>query len=328
MRLTTVFSILAAAFAMLAAAPASAQDGRLLVVNKSGDSLAVIDPGDYEVLALIPTGADPHEVAVSPGGRYAYVTDYGTSMARGTTVTKIDLENLSVAATFDLQGNTAPHGVEVSADGSRVWVTTEASGTVIELDAASGELINVWETGQNVSHMLTASHDETLLFVTNIGSGSVTVIDRRDDSVVSIPTGAGAEGVDMRPGSDEVWITNRSAHTVSVLDAATGQITGSFASGGYFPIRVKFTPDGERAFVSNAMSNSVAVFDADSRELVASIDVGAIPVGILITPDGERAFVANTRDNKVTVIDTQALEVTGDFETGPEPDGMAWAPGR
>ncbi|MGY6628749.1 MAG: hypothetical protein ACXIVL_09530 [Oceanicaulis sp.] len=45
--------------------------------------------------------------------------------------------------------------------------------------------------------MVTKSADETRLFVTNLGSGSLTVTDRRDDSVTTTLTGAGAKGVDV-----------------------------------------------------------------------------------------------------------------------------------
>jgi len=87
---------------------------------------------------------------------------------------------------------------------------------------------------------------------------------------------------------------------------------------------VKFTPNGKEAFVSNARSNSVTVFDAATRKLVATIEVGAVPVGIQMTPDGKRAFVANTNDNKVSVLDVPGRKVLRTFETGREPDGMAW----
>jgi YVTN family beta-propeller protein len=72
----------------------------------------------------------------------------------------------------------------------------------------------------------------------------------------------------------------------------------------------------------------VTVFDARRRQLLATIEVGAVPVGILMTPDGKRAFVANTNANQVTVIDVPARKVLRTFTTGTEPDGMAWVPRR
>ncbi|MCC5996674.1 MAG: beta-propeller fold lactonase family protein [Oceanicaulis sp.] len=322
------FPALIAAAALLltgAGAAAALTSERLLIVNKSGDTLAITDAHSYEILALAPTRHEPHEVAASPDRRTAYVSDYGSRDRRGNTVTVVDIASGEVTATWNLGENLAPHGVAVSRDGTRVWVTTEASQTVVELDAAGGDILTVWETGQDISHMVTPSVDETRLFVTNLGSGSLTVIDRRDDSVTTIPTGAGAEGVDVTPDGREVWVTNRAEHTISVLDTQTLEELAKFDAGGQVPIRVKFTPDGARAFVSNALSNSLTVFDAASRELIHTVDVGALPVGILMSPDGGRVFVANTRDDKVSVFDAHTYELIDEIFPGSEPDGMAWA---
>jgi YVTN family beta-propeller protein len=110
-----------------------------------------------------------------------------------------------------------------------------------------------------------------------------------------------------------------------VIDVASDAVTQSFESGGTMPIRVKFTPDGKHAWVSNARSNTVTVFNVKTRERFATIEVGAVPVGIQMTPDGKRAFIANTNDNKVSVLDVPARKMLRTFTTGTEPDGMAWA---
>lgn len=320
--------------AALAAAPARAQ--RLVVLNKSAHEAALVDPVRLEVTHRLPTGKGPHEVAVSPDGRRAYVSDYGAVAVfreggspryePGRTITVLDLERRAVADTFDLGEYRGPHGIRVSRDGARVWVTCERNRAVLELDAASGEVLHAWETGQEVSHMVVATPDERRLCVANIGSGSVTVIDRASGAVRSHATGAGAEGIDVSPDGREVWVTNRSANTLSVLDVARDSVVATLDAGGRFPIRARFTPDGREVWVSNAQSNQVAVFDARTRERLATVDVGRVPVGIEITPDGRRVFVANTNDDRVTVIDARTRKVAGTFAPGEEPDGMAWAP--
>ena len=304
-------------------AGAALADDLILVVNKGEDTLALVDAETFEVMATVPTGANPHEVYPSPDGRLAYVSDYGG--AQGTSVTVIDLDTASATASWDIAPNRGPHGIWVSGDGAHVWVTTETSGTVTEIDAATGEVATVWHTGQAVSHQLIPTPDGAKLYIANIGSGSVTVITRATGDVVSIPTGAGAEGIDVSPDGSEVWVTNRGDATVSVIDVASDTVTATFASGGLLPIRARFTPDGNEVWVSNANSNNVAVFDAATHALLATVEVGAIPVGLLMEPNGERVFVANTQDDFVTVIDRESREVTGRIETGDEPDGMAWA---
>jgi YVTN family beta-propeller protein len=319
-----------------ASAPAAEPRGTLLVLNKSDHEVALVDASTRKVVAKLPTGKGPHEVAVSPDGRAAYVANYGTPVAAregeppkfepGSSLTVVDLEKRAVRATFDLKPHTQPHGIRVSRDGRLVWVTTEGSQSVLEVDAASGKILRSWKTGQNVSHMVVPTPDERKLYVANIGSGSVTVIDRGTDAVKSISTGAGAEGIDASPDGREVWVANRAANTVSVVDVKTDTVAVSFESGGTFPIRVKFTPDGKQAWVSNATSNAVTVFDVTTRKPLGAIEVGAVPVGILVTPDGRVAYVANTNADQVTAIDVATRRVLGTFSTGKEPDGMAWRP--
>ena len=303
--------------------PAALADDYLLVVNKGEDTLAIVDAETLEVETLVGTGRNPHEVYASPDGQTGYVSDYSAS--QGNTISVVDLSSGHRTAVWDLGENLGPHGIWVSADGDHVWATTERSGTVVEVSTSTGTVTRVWETGQQVSHQLVPTPDGSKLYVANIGSGSVTIIDRTDDSVVSIPTGAGAEGIDASPDGREVWVGNRSSDTVSIINTATDQIVATLPSGGNFPIRVKFTPDGSEVYVSNANSGDVAIFNAQTRELLATIEVGAVPVGIVMDPDGSRAFIANTLDDYVTVIDTQTRAVTGRIETGDEPDGMAWA---
>ena len=317
-----------------AAGPRAVSADLLIVLNKSDHEAVLVDPTTLEPVARIATGRGPHEVAVSPDGRLAYVSNYGMyGVFRegervnepGNTLSVIDLERRAVKDTFDLGAYAKPHGIAVSRDGKRVWVTCEDARSVLELDAASGAVLEAWKTDQETSHMIVPSKDESRLFVANIRSGSATIIERATDRVTSLPTAPGAEGIDVTPDGREVWVTNRADSSISVLDAGRDSVLAKIESAGRFPIRVKFTPDGREAWVSCLQSNAVTVFDARSRRYLATIPVGAAPVGIQMSPDGRRAFVANTNDDLVTVIDARARKVVRTFTTGNEPDGMAWA---
>jgi len=326
---------------VLGAAPAAAD--LLIVLNKSDHQAALVDPTDHRVITRLATGQGPHEVAVTPDGRWAFVSNYGVSGVfgngvrrnePGNTLTVLDLKNRKVSRTIRLAGFSKPHGIQASRDGARIWVTCEAAQSVLEVDAKSGRILSTWPTAQEISHMVVATPDEQKLYVANIGSGSVTVIDRGSagntqaraaGSVHSVTTAAGAEGIDVSPDGREVWVTNRAANSISVIEVASDSVIATFASGGEFPIRAKFTPDGKQVFVSNARSNEVVVFDVATRTPVGKIPVGVMPVGIQMDPSGRRAYVANTNDDQVTVIDVATRTVVTTFAPGKEPDGMAWA---
>ncbi|MBI3484743.1 MAG: beta-propeller fold lactonase family protein [Acidobacteria bacterium] len=329
-----VMKMLAAAVAACVAVAGAASAQTLIVLNKSDHEAALVNPATLEVTTRLATGKGPHEVAVSADGRMAYVSNYGAygvfrpgeqRQQPGETTTVLDLKARKVAATWTLGEFKRPHGIVVSRDGRTLWVTVEENKAVLEIDTSSGKIVKSWKTEQETSHMVEPTRDEKKLYVTNIRSGSVTVITRATDTVKTLKTADGTEGIAISPDGKEVWITNRGANTISVIDVASDTVKESFDSGGKMPIRVKFTPDGKEVFVSNAQSNMVSVFDAKTRALVAKIEVGVVPVGIQMTPDGKHAFVANTNANKVSVIDVAARKVASTFETGTEPDGMAWA---
>ena len=325
---------LARALLLCALATAPAGEG-LLVLAKSSREALLVDVSTLATRTTFPTGEGPHEVAVSPDGRRAYVTNYGLHGVfrpgekpagdPGSTVTVLDLGAGTVAGTFELGSQAKPHGVAVSRDGSRLWVTCEGQQAVVELDARDGTRLRTWATGQAVSHMLVATPDDRKLYVASIGSGTVTVIDRASGATSVIPSGDGTEGIDVTPDGREVWATNRGAGTITVIDTGTDRVVATVSSGGAMPIRVRFAPSGKEAWVSNARSNAVVVLDVASRRPLASVRVGAMPVGLVISPDGKRVFVAATNSNQVFVIDAARRAVVTSFRPGEEPDGMAWA---
>jgi YVTN family beta-propeller protein len=326
--------MLAALVAVSVALAGAANAQTLIVLNKSDHEAALVNPATLQVVARLATGKGPHEVAVSADGRMAYVSNYGAygvfrpgeqRQQPGETITVLDLKARKVAATWTLGEFKRPHGIVVSRDGKRLWVTVEENKAVLEIETSSGKILKSWKTEQETSHMVEPTRDEKKLYVTNIRSGSVTVITRATDTVKTIVTAAGTEGIAISPDGKEVWVTNRGANTISVIDVASDAVKESFDSGGKMPIRVKFTPNGKEVLVSNAQSNMVSVFNAKTRALLAKIEVGVVPVGIQMTPDGKRAFVANTNANKVSVIAIAGRKVASTFETGTEPDGMAWA---
>lgn len=295
----------------------------LLVVNKSGSSLSVLDPGDGEEVARVPTRRGPHEVAVSPDGRRAYVTDYGTRPEPGGTVSVVDLERFESLGTIDIAPHSRPHGVAVLSDGS-VWVTAEGSQHVLELDPERRTVIRAVETGQSGTHMVAVSEEHGRLYTANIGSGTVTAVDLATGEVLGhLETGAGAEGIDVSPDGETVYVTNREAGTLTEIDVVENRVRRSLEVG-RFPIRVEVRPGGGKALVSDARADGVVVVSLEQWRIVRELPVGSQPVGVLIVPGGETAYVANTRADRISVLDLARWRVTGELVAGEEPDGMAW----
>ncbi len=330
---------------LLLAAPASART--LVVLNKAEATASLIDLASGKVVATVPTGAGPHEVAISPDGKRALVGNYGAQVP-GSTLTLIDLETRSVVKTIDLGEYKRPHGIEYTADGKRALVTVEQNKALIVVDVAEGKVVQTIATDANVSHMVATTPDGRHAFVANIGSGSMTAIDLAGGKKLKdIATGAGAEGIAVTPDGKTVWVTNRAADTVSVVDTATLEVVATLPSA-QFPIRAKATPDGKHVLVTNARSGDVTVFDAAARKEVRRIPMSAtagettteerlfggefgsspVPIGILIEPDGKRAYVAMANADEIAVVDLEKWAVVGSLRAGKEPDGLGFSPLR
>ena len=317
--------------------------GTLLVVNKASDTVSLLDAETGRVLKTLPTGSHPHEVAISPDGRWALVSNYGTDDDPGWTLTVIDVENAREDGLIDLAPHTRPHGVTWHPDGQRALVTTEGSDSMLIVDVRERRILMEMATQGDGSHMVTIDPTGRRAYVASTQSGSVTGFDlERQERLGVTVTGVGAEGIAVRPDGEQVWVANRGAGTVSVLrgdDLST--LTTLRAE--WSPARVGFTPDSRVALVTNTVSGSISVFDARSLEHVRDFSTRAgfgiqegrllgglfgfmpMPIGMLISEDGDSVYVANTyagRIGRYRISDGERIEV---LKSGEQPDGLGYS---
>ena len=324
-----VLLLMASAFAL----PVHA--ATLIVLNKSEHTASLIDPETGKTIAKLPVGRGPHELIVSPDGRTAYVSNFGRygicpagdtlCQKAGNTITVIDLAERKVKATYDFGTNTGQHGSVISRDGKYVWVTSETPQSLLEIDAATGKIVNQWMTNQDRSHLVVVTPDEKKFYVTNTVSGSVSVIARGTGTVKVIPVGKGAEAITISPDGSEVWIGMPVDNRIAVISTAKDEIVETFESGGAQPQRISFTPDGKDVWVSHVRADTLTVIDAKTRKTVANVSVGKRPQGIVFSPDGRRGYFALSGSNQVAVIDVPARKLLQSFDTGLDPDGIAFA---
>nr|BCW99978.1 MAG: hypothetical protein KatS3mg041_0025 [Bacteroidota bacterium] len=317
--------------------------GSALVLNKSDGTVWKINLRTGALEARWIVGEGPHEVLLSPDGRRAVVSLYGTSTRPGSALAVLDLEGREPVRYVPLGSYSRPHGLAWWR-GDTVLVTAEAQARLLVLSLQEGRIQKALPTEARVSHMVVAWPEGRRAFTANIGSGSVSALDLDTERVQQIPTGAGAEGIALRPGTRELWVSNRAANTITILDAEHLRPLDSLSCPA-FPIRVAFTPDGTLALVSCAASGDVAVFEAASRRLLGRIPIpppeadvpedrlfgsrfgrSPVPIGIAPSPEGRYALVAASYADRIHVLDLIALRLIASYRTGPEPDGVVWIP--
>src|SRR5450432_3905 len=302
----------------------------LLVGNKDDSTLAIVDPASGKIVGRVPTGQDPHEVAVSADGRLAFVANYGTGPNPGSTVSVIDVVAKKEVRKVDVSPMRRPHGITVA--GGKVYFTAEMNKLIARYDPAANQIDWLMGTGQNTTHMVLVGKDLNRIFTANIGSDSITALERAGTSgnwnATQIPVGKGPEAISFTPDESQVWTAHSRDGGVSVIDAATKKVIDTLDVKTRRSNRLKFTPDGKRVLITDLDGGELVVLDVASRQEIKRIKLGKTPEGILVAPDGARAYVAVAGDNRVAIVNLQTLEVTGHLATGNGPDGMAWADRR
>ncbi len=324
------FAVLACSIALFSIAmsiPCSAADlpnPALIVLVKGANELAIVDPTSLKVLARVPTGEAPHEVALSADGKTAFVSNYG-ARTPGNSISVIDLATQREIKRVDLGPVRRPHGMVEN--GGKLYFTAEFSRLIGRYDPQAGAVDWLMGTGQTGTHMLVVTGDGSKIFTSNIGSDSVTLFDRAANgnwNVTAIAVGKGPEGIALSPDGKEVWSAHSRDGGISIIDVATGKVVQTLAANTKRSNRARFTPDGKRVLISD-IGGEVLVFGAASRQVLKHIPLPGQPEGILITPDGARAFVGLGSANAVAVVDLKTMTMTGKFDTGAETDGLAWA---
>ena len=297
----------------------------LLVLNKDDDTMSVIDADTGETERVIETDFNPHEIAVTPDGSRAFVT-----CSLGGTLLAIDTGSWEVTHRLEHEHFEFPHGVAIRESADELWLAATYSSRIFVIDVDSVEILDVFPTHQDKSHMVALTPDESRAFVANIGSENVTAIDCAERRVLADPiVGEEPEGIEVHPEAG-VLVANQEDGMLSVLDPNTFEPVGR-ALLGETPIRVVASPDGRHVLVPNREGDDVSLIDTRHERdgerrpwEIARIPVGIWPGGTVFAPDGSRAFVANNKSNDVSVIDAEAWAEVERYETGLHPDGIAY----
>ncbi len=323
--LKTTCRIAAAMLATTALLNAQSATGRLLVLNKEDATFVIVNPDSGAVLGKVPVGQGPHELVASTDGKYAFASNYGTGPAPGHTISMIDIAALKELRRIDVAPLSRPHGLAFL--NGKLYFSAEADKKIARYDPATDKIDWQFETGQNATHMVLPTKDAKMFFTSNIASDSVSAIQQVADgswTQIVIPVGKGPEGLDLAPNGRELWSAHSRDGGVSIIDVATKKVTATIPLGTRRSNRIKLTPDGKFALVSDLDAGDLVVVDAPARKEIKRIPLGRAPEGILIPPDGGRAFVAVNGDNHVAVVDLKTWTVTKKLQTGTGPDGMAW----
>ena len=284
-------------------------DGKLLVLaNREGGAIAVIDREGGKLLRHVPIGANPEFVRTR--GHLAFVSyepestgaapprepASGASAPPALTAKEKDEEehNPARVAVVDLdagkvlrsfQGGLETEGIEFSPDGRQVIVANEADNTLTVHDMATGQVVKTVDVKAY---------------------------------------GNRPRGIKVSPDGKTYVSTLEFSNVVLVLDSEFKVLrTVKTAEA---PYGVSFDRTGERLYVAAARSKLLQVFDTKTWNLVKDVPTGQRCWHFSFTPDDRSLMLACGRSNEIVVVDAKTLEATKHIADKDLPWGVVTYP--
>jgi len=219
-------------------------------------------------------------------------------------------------------------GLPVTANGSQNSGQNNSGGFVkYTLELLNNTLINGnFVNKSNALGPIGIAYDPSngYLYVTDSGSGTVSVIDGANNTVIAnIPVGSGPWGVVYDPSNGYVYVTNYYSGTVSVINGATNTVIANITVGTW-PTGVVYDPSNGYIYVTDWYSNTVWVINGATNTFIARIPVGYEPVGVVYDPSNGYIYVTDSFPGTVSVIN--GTTVIANITVGIYPVGVVYDP--
>ena len=88
------------------------------------------------------------------------------------------------------------------------------------------------------------------------------------------------------------------------------------------PVGVRITADGKKGYVALGPANRVAVFDAETYEVLDYLLVGQRVWQLGFSPDGRFLYTTNGNSNDISIIDVETDKVVKSVQVGEQPWGV------
>ena len=322
--------LLSTALLILATGVASARDPNnttgtngLIMIDKIGGIVRFFDPKTFQEISTLTIDGTPHELAISPDRKTAYVPDYGDGVYGrnpnpGKKIAVIDLETRTVRASIDISPHVAPHGLQVDAQGN-LYASCDISRKLLVIDPNTLKVTAAIDT-DGTGHWAAVLPDGSKAYVANKNDRPfVSVIDLRARKMIgSVPMPKGTQGITASPDGKRVLAMDLAEPRIAVIDTTTDKVVDEIklAESSRGAWRAKYSLDGKTLVVISVSDRTATLLSADLHGPQTVLKVGSQPFGIAFAADAKQALVSNHGDGTISVIDLQSKQVVSSFVAG------------
>lgn len=307
----------------------------LIAVDKIGGVVLFLDPTTYETTTILDGFAPrPHELAIAPDHRLAYVPLYGDGIHGrnphpGHLLAVIDLATRRHVGDLSTAPHVAPHGLQWGPDGL-LYCVCENSGVVLALDPRARDLlaepVATIDVGSNKAHRIVITPDGAKLYTENEEDPFASVLDLRTRRVVAeIPAPNGLAGIGISPDGTTVVLVDAKEPQVLVVDTATDQVTRRIRLDGHEKAAqiARYSPNGRYLVVTSYDAPLATIFDAAlGRQRLLQLGKGPMNMGF--HPDGRTVLIANHDEGTLAVVDLDAARVRRTVGAGTGVETLAF----
>lgn len=231
------------------------------------------------------------------------------------TVTLVDLATMEAYRHVAVVGG--PHEAAVSPDGRRAMVTNyrkrggAVQNTLSLISLPVGDVLKTIELGEYHAPHDVHWVDDHQVVVTVEDNQALLLVDA-DSGAIERVYSTGRDGSHMlalSPDRQRLFSSNMGgAGSVSVFDFQTGEKirdidTGKECEG------IGVSPDGRWVWAGNRAEDTVSIIDANSLELVKTLESPGFPYRVEFTPDGRYALVPHATSGTLMVGDVAGQRV-------------------
>lgn len=247
----------------------------------------------------------PVEVAFSPDGKSAYVTNYEMFGSEFTNpgydtcepseqfdrsfIYRINTETLAIENVIPV--GSVPKFVAVSPNNRWVLVSNWCSGDVSIIDTQSNREVKRIFLGQ-FPRGIAIDPQSKIAYVAVMGTSDLAVINLEDYSVDwMVNVGLYPRHLVLDSTGNHLYVTLNGDDHVAKIDAKTGEILGKIFTGSA-PRSMVLSEDDQYLYVVNYYSHTVSKVRTENFELIENITVDLNPIGITYDPQTRQIWVA------------------------------------